>query len=303
MDPNTVLQARSLTPVSTIVGTVVNGQTVNLIIYKSLAYKGHSTTMRLDEFLSEFPSSVLASESAAATSHSGQTERLVDVLSGLESQSSVLASSARSAEIAASVSAALSTESHQITTVTAFQRATPIPSLTTATRSVGRVGPELVPITPIITPTLTTTTTTSLSSITEKPSPTTGPISIDVSNNLNPGAFMNPTATIGIVFGVVMGLIVAAALTMFLLRRRRPRSRSRSRHHRPTSPTPMLVIPRPVEPPSELPWPTSLPDPDYFAPKKIDDEVAHELPKRPRLSGETFTEEDRVGHATWARGV
>ena len=272
MTSNPVLQARSLTPFSTISGTVIDGRTMNLFLYETVS--------------SNPPRAIT-------------TLGLNDLLSGI------------SATIAASVASAVSAvtkETHQVTLITTVR---PVASVHTV--SVGRVAPELVPIGPavIATRTATDTVTTTASADnanTEKPfltNPHENSISINVTtSNPTQGGSMSPNVIVGIVFGVVMGLVVATVLVGLLLRKRRRTRHSSSRHDAsnpspPSAPIPMYVVPRPAEPPSEMPWP-SLPNHEYFAPKKMDeeDEVPHQLPKRRRMSGETFTEEARVGHET-----
>ncbi|MCJ1429812.1 hypothetical protein MMC29_007727, partial [Sticta canariensis] len=136
--------------------------------------------------------------------------------------------------------------------ITSKPDATPIPTLTT----IGRIAPELSPI-------ITSTPTAS------KPDDT--PFDINVSSNtISPtGSLLNPIATIGIILGIVAGLSIAALLIWLLLRRRRLRSHLRPTTTAPTrrlrraaaaSPppppaVPLVVIPRPVEPASENPWP------------------------------------------------
>ncbi|MCJ1428832.1 hypothetical protein MMC29_006743 [Sticta canariensis] len=83
--------------------------------------------------------------------------------------------------------------------------------------------------------------------------------------------------SIVIVLGFICGFIISAVLVRFLLHHRRPTHR----HVKPPRGSP--IIPRP-----------KMPDPDCLEPKTEQEEVSHQLPKRRRMSGEFFVEEEHI---------
>lgn len=274
MTSHSVIKARDLVPISTISNTVIDGRTVNMFLYKTTEsnVEPESHTLALSDFLAGLASesSVLSSSRRAATAVTTlfHTMELKDFIS---SERSVLFSSIESARlIQSSRSAATAVRMTGKETLTAVHRS-----------SVRKVGPELKPITPTSIPTTTTAILT----------PSNPYVRINVSNTLDPDGNTNasPAVIVGVVLGTVIGMTIVVVLLMLLFRRSHRHSPPPPHHD--ATPLQTLVPHRTVAGSAE--WPR-LPDPEYFAPKQG---LFEELPRRPRLSGETFTEEDRVGHA------